>query len=134
MRIEIIHARDHMPDHYRVYLDGYRAVRLLDGSGEVHGELVWRLATGHTIEITEIGLFREEDRGKGWGTKLLAAAMDDMRSYLSRIGSPMTRIYLFCEAQNKEAKSFYEARGFSAEAVLLSFYGDDDAVVYSRRL
>ena len=95
---------------------------------------MWRLATGHTIEITEIGLFQGEDRGRGLGTQLLTAAIEDMRSYLRKMGSEMTRIYLFCEAKNEEARGFYEARGFHCEAVLPHFYDDDDAVLYVRPL
>ena len=132
LQIEIIHARDHMPDHYAPYLDGYRAVRLIDEAGTIRGELVWCLATGHTIEITEMGLFQGEDRGRGLGTQLLTAAIEDMRSFLHKIGSEMTRIYLYCEAKNKEARGFYEARGFNCEAVLQHFYDDGDAMFYVR--
>jgi len=134
MRTEIIHARDHLSDHYRDYLEGYRAVRLIDEEGCLRGELVWRLATGHTVEITEMGLFAEEDRGIGLGTRLLEAAIQDMQTYFERLEFPLRRIYLFCETINEEGRAFYEARGFRAAAVLEDFYGDGDAVLYSRVL
>ena len=43
MYIDTVPAQNHMPDHYSDYLQGYRAVRLLEEDGTILGELVWRL-------------------------------------------------------------------------------------------
>ena len=40
--IDIVHAQNHIPDHYNDYLQGYRAVRLLEKDETILGELVWR--------------------------------------------------------------------------------------------
>jgi hypothetical protein len=65
LRLEAVPARAHRPDEYRDVFEGYRAVRMIDDCGRLRGELVWRLATGQTVEITELGVFDESDRRHG---------------------------------------------------------------------
>ena len=134
MYIDIVHAQNHMPDHYSDCLQGYRAVRLLEENGTILGELVWRVVSGHNIEITEFGIFEEENRRKGWGTRLLEVAFEDMRQYFVKINHPLWKVYLFCEEDNEEGRGFYESRGFRLEALLKDFYRDNDAVMYSKIL
>lgn len=128
--IQIVHAREHEPDHYRVYLEGQRACQLVDHQDRVCGECVWRVATGHTVEITEMGIYDARERRQGWGSTLLQAALEDMHAYLQEVGDRLRCVYLFCEAQNHGARAFYEARGFRHEAVLPAFYRDGDAMLY----
>ena len=45
-------AQMHRPDEYADTFEAHRAVQMIDDSGEMQGELVWRLATGQTVEIT----------------------------------------------------------------------------------
>ena len=134
MYIDTVQAQNHMPDHYSDYLQGYRAIRLLEEDGTILGELVWRVASGHNIEITEFGIFEAENRRKGWGTQLLEAAFEDMRQYFVKINRPLWKVYLFCEEKNEEGRSFYESRGFRLEAVLKNFWEDGNAAMYSRVL
>ena len=131
-RIDIVHARDHQPDHYRDYIEGQRALQLLDAEGRERAELVWRVATGHTVEITEFGIHDPQDRRKGWGTKLLKTAIEDMRGFFLKRGYRLRRVYLFCEARNGDARDFYEAQGFRLEGLMKTFYfdGDGDAALY----
>jgi ribosomal protein S18 acetylase RimI-like enzyme len=131
LRIEIVHAREHMPGHYQDYIDGQRALQLLDEQRHIRGELVWRVATGHTVEITEFGILNPKDRRQGWGSKLLQTALEDMRHYFDKICKPLTRVYLFCEAKNVGARAFYEAHGFHLDALLKDFYPDGNAALYS---
>ena len=51
--------------------EGQRILLLVDGRDVERGELVWRIASGHTVEICEFFIHREEDQRKGWGTRLL---------------------------------------------------------------
>ena len=134
MYIDIVHAQNHMPDHYNDYLQGYRAVRLLEKDETILGELVWRVASGHNIEITEFGIFEEDNRRQGWGTRLLEAAFEDMREYFMKISHPLGKVYLFCEETNQEARRFYEAKGFRLEVILKDFWADGNAVMYSQVL
>ncbi len=76
MYIDIVPAQNHIPDHYSDYLQGYRAVRLLAEDSTILGELVWRVASGHNIEITEFGIFEEENKRKGWGTQAVSLGTD----------------------------------------------------------
>ena len=134
MYIDIVQAQNHIPDHYSDYLQGYRAVRLLKGNGTILGELVWRVASGHNIEITEFGIFEEENRRKGWGTRLLEAAFEDMRQYFVKIDHPLWKVYLFSEEDNEEGRGFYESSGFRLEVVLKDFWENGNAVMYSQVL
>ncbi|MDE0556343.1 MAG: hypothetical protein OXI24_19185 [Candidatus Poribacteria bacterium] len=65
MYINIVPAQNHISDHYSDYLQGYRAVRLLAENGTILGECVWRVVSGHNIEITELGIFEEDNKRKG---------------------------------------------------------------------
>ena len=134
MYIDIVQAQNHRPAHYSDYLQGYRAVRLLKGNGTILGELVWRVASGHNIEITEFGIFEEENRRKGWGTRLLEAAFEDMRQDFAKINHPLWKVYLFCEENNEEGRGFYESSGFRLEVVLKDFWENGNAVMYSQVL
>jgi hypothetical protein len=44
VEIDIVHMQNHLPEGNRDYIDGYRAVRLVDTDGQICGELIWRLA------------------------------------------------------------------------------------------
>ena len=134
MYIDIVPARSHIPNHYSDYLQGSRALRLLQENGKILGELVWRVASGHNIEITELGISEEKNKRKGWDTRLLEAAFEDMRQYFVKINHPLWKVYLFCKERNEEGRGFYESRGFRLEVVLKDFYSDGDAVMYSKIL
>ena len=99
LEVDVVHATEHMPDHYRRYIDGWRAVRLTDAEGGIRGELVWRYATGDCVEITEFGIFNEDERRQGLGTRLLEAALRDMQGFAQQIQRPVRLVYLFTEAR-----------------------------------
>ena len=130
MRLDTVPARAHRPDEYRDVFEGYRAIRMIDESGKLRGELVWRLATGQTVEITEIGIFDESDRRQGWGTRLLEAGLADMRAFFCDKAYSLRRVYLFCESINEAGRAFYEHQGFLEAAVLEAFYDYCDAILY----
>lgn len=136
MMIEVVHAEAHKPEEYRNVLEGRRALKLLDDQGKERGELVWRLAHGHSVEIAEFGIYAPSDRRKGFGSLLLKHGISDMRSFFGSRGLAFRRIYLFCEAWNEPARGFYEANGFVKQAVLKGFYADrrgmHDSVMYVR--
>ena len=103
---------------------------MVDDSGRLRGELVWRLATGQTVEITEMGVFDESDRRQGWGSRLLEAGLADMRAFFSDKPYPLRRVYLFCDSINEAGRAFYERHGFLVAAVLEAFYDYCDGVLY----
>ena len=130
MRFDTVPVRVHRIDEYRDVLEGYRAVRLIDDSGRLRGELVWRLATGQTVEITEMAVFDESDRRRGWGSRLLEAGLADMRAFFSGKPYPLRRVYLFCESVNEAGRAFYERHGFLVAAVVEALYDCCDGVLY----
>ena len=132
MRIDIVSAREHRPDYYADVFAGYQAVRLVDDGGRTRGELVWRLASGQSVEITEFGIYDETDRRRGWGTRLLEAGIASMREFFADKPYRLRRVYLFCDAINEPGRRFYEARGFELVAVIPRFYHYCDAAMYVR--
>jgi ribosomal protein S18 acetylase RimI-like enzyme len=125
-----VRASTHRPEEYSDVFDGYRAVQMIDDSGRMQGELVWRLATGNTVEITELGVFDESLRRRGWGTRLLNAGMESIRSFFAEKPYRLRRVYVFCDAVNGPARAFYEANGFELACVVPSFYHYCDAAFY----
>jgi len=130
VRFAIVPATTHRLDEYSDTFEGYKAVQLIDDSGEMRGELVWRLATGQTVEITEMAIFDESHRRRGWGSKLLEVGLGSIREFF--VGKPyrLRRIYVFCDSINEPARAFYKAHGFRLEAILPGFYHYCDAVLY----
>jgi GNAT superfamily N-acetyltransferase len=123
-------AREHLPEQYADWLEGYRALQVVDAGGRLRGELVWRLATGHTVEITEFGVLLPEDRRQGLSTRLLEAGLTSMRRFCAARDIRLRRVYAFCESVNRPGRAFYEARGFRLQAMLEGLYHDCDAALY----
>ena len=130
MRFVTVRADTHRPKEYADVFDGYRAVQLVDDSDQMQGELVWRLATGNTVEITEVGIFDESLRRKGWGSRLLEAGLESIRSFFAGKPYRLRRVYLFCDSVNGPARAFYEAHGFELACLLPGFYHYCDAALY----
>jgi ribosomal protein S18 acetylase RimI-like enzyme len=124
-----------MPNDYRRYIDGWRAMRLIDPEGNVRGELVWRYASGNNVEITEFGIFDQRDRRRGLGSRLLEAGLQDMTDFAQQIRRPIRLVYLFCETRNEPARAFYEAKGFQLCVELPDFYKEPGgAVMYAVKM
>ena len=100
----------------------------------MRGELVWRLAAGHTAEITELNVYDSNDRRCGFGTILLDAAITDMHEYFAKIGHELRRVHLFTNRRNTPARRFYESRGFRVVAELEDFFWWDGAIMYVRSI
>jgi ribosomal protein S18 acetylase RimI-like enzyme len=126
----IVRAEEHRLDEYADVFDGYKAVQLLDDSGRLQGELVWRLATGNTVEITELGVLDESLRRKGWGSRLLEAGLESMRDFFADKPYRLRRVYVFCDSVNRGARAFYETHGFELACTLRGFYHYCDAALY----
>jgi RimJ/RimL family protein N-acetyltransferase len=132
MRTVVVAASTHRPEEYAVAFAGHRAVQLLDKDDRMRAEIIWRLATGNTVEITEFGIFDPVDRRKGHGTRLLRAGLVDIQEFFARHSLRLRRIYLFCDAINQPGRAFWEARGFKLACILPDFYHYCDAVMYVR--
>ena len=132
MQFETVDAREHKPDEYADVFDGYRAIRMIDDAERLRGELVWRLASGQTVEITEFGIYDEAGRRRGWGSQLLEAGIASVRQFFGSKPYRLRRIYLFCDSINDAGRAFYESCGFSMQAQLKDFYQYCDAVLYVR--
>ena len=112
-------------------IEGQRVVQLLDDDGSRLGMLAWRLASGHTVEITEMEIHSPENRRSGLGRQLLNQALGDMQEYFDSIDycGSFRRVWLITEASNDAARAFYQACGFWEETKLGDFYSDGDAVL-----
>ncbi len=119
-------------EEYKDKIDGQRAVLLVDENGKDRGELVWRIASDHTVEICEFGILNKDDRRQGWGTRLLNEGLEDMREYFRHHlhhKHPLHHVWLLTEGRNGDARAFYGARGFREEAVLKDFYEEGEAIL-----
>jgi ribosomal protein S18 acetylase RimI-like enzyme len=116
---------------YKDKIEGQRVVSFVDDEGNQRAELVWRVASGYTVEICEFAINREEDRRQGWGTKLMDAGLADMREYFENLERPhsLLKVWLLAEERNSVARAFYKARGFEEVTILQDFYSDGDAVM-----
>ena len=127
MKIEIVHRKQHLPDAYQAYLEGQRAVRIVDEEGNVRGECIWTLAGKWrcVFEIKEIAVYNENDRRQGWASWMLREAVADMKRYVKSV-NPSHRawkVFLFCEGKNDGGRAFYTSQGFVLAAELADFYG-----------
>jgi ribosomal protein S18 acetylase RimI-like enzyme len=134
MRTVVVAASTHRREEYAVDFEGHRAVQLIDEAGRMRGEMIWRLATGRTVEVTEFGIFDPADRRRGYGTRLLKAGLDDIRQFFSEKDLRLRRVYLFCDAINEPGRSFWESRGFRLASVLPGFYHYCDVALYIRNV
>jgi RimJ/RimL family protein N-acetyltransferase len=132
MQTVVVAAGKHRPEDYAVVLEGHRAIQLIDDAGRMRGEMVWRLATGHTVEVTEFGIFDPADRRQGHGTRLLRAGLEDIHDFFAKNELRLRRIYLFCDAINEPGRAFWEAEGFRIACILPDFYHYCDAVMFVR--
>lgn len=82
--------------------------------------LSYRPGHGGTVEIDDIAVYSERQRGTG--RAMVEAA-------LARTGA--AKVYALARAENAPARKFYEALGFRP-VELPGFYEDGDAVMYYR--
>lgn len=134
MQTVVMAASTHRMEEYALDFEGHRAVQLVDDAGKMRGEMIWRLATGHTVEITEFGIFDPADRRKGYGSQLLQAGMEDIREFFIKNRVRLRRIYLFCDSINEPGRAFWELHHFRLACVLPDFYHYCDAVMYVRSI
>jgi len=81
-------------------------------------------STGHIVSIAVI----PEERGKTVGSALLEGAL----KALLKLGVETVRLEV--RKSNREAQKFYEAQGFEYNHEVRGYYGDEDALVYYKRL
>lgn len=115
MRIRNVHSRDHHGrSDFRPYVDGQHTILLEGEDGSWQGELVWRMANiGQGIaEISGFGIDDPANWRKGWGTRMLEIALEDIREFMAANGISPRLIYLFSNEGSQPASAFYAARGF----------------------
>ena len=134
--VKKLQFRDHNGE-LKDKIEGQRVLLLVDDQDVERGELVWRIASGYTVEICEFFIHREEDQRKGWGTRLLNETLADVREFFQtrKIDPGLLRlIWVLTERTNNVGRAFYEKSGFVQKAILEDFYSDGDAVLYARRI
>ena len=137
LRVRVVHSRDHHGrKEFRPYVDGQHAVLLEGDDGSLQGELVWRLANiGHGIaEISGFGIADPAMRRKGWGTRLLEKALQDIREFMARHGIVPRLVYLFSNEESEAASAFYQARGFRKLSGVPGLYATGTACILARDL
>lgn len=136
LTVKKIQFRDHNGE-LRDKIEGQRVLLLMDDQGIQRAELVWRIASGYTVEICEFFIHREEDQRQGWGTRLLNEAIADMKETFknnTNYPGPLRLVWVLAERTNRVGRPFYEKSGFEEQTILKKFYDDGDAVLYVRRI
>lgn len=99
--------------------------RRIELDGDERDFLVWRWASGRSVEILDIAVGSE--RGVGKGTRLINLLLDEVRDKTSMV-------YAITRAHNTIARQFYSALGFRQLAKMYRFYEEEDACMYGRDL
>jgi len=81
-------------------------------------------STGHIVSIAVL----PEERRKTVGRTLLEKALEVLRRL------EVETVRLEVRRSNREAQKFYEAQGFEYNHEIVGYYGDEDALVYYKRL
>jgi len=81
-------------------------------------------STGHIVSIA----VAPEERGKTVGRTLLKRILEILRKL------DVETVRLEVRRSNREAQRFYEAQGFEYNHEITGYYGDEDALVYYKRL
>lgn len=99
-----------------------------ESEGQIAGFILGR-RFAEEAEVLNLAV-RAENRRKGVGGSLLRAAVEELR----RLG--VARIFLEVREGNKEARSFYQNRGFSVTGVRPKYYREPDeaAVLMEKKL
>ena len=87
MRTAVVAASTHRREEYAVDFEGHRAVQLINEAGRMRGEMIWRLATGRTVEVTEFGIFDPNELGRSF-----------WESQGFRLASVLHGFYHYCDA------------------------------------
>jgi ribosomal protein S18 acetylase RimI-like enzyme len=82
-----------------------------------YGYIAWQCSTGENYEILFIEV---NQKRQGAGTKLIV----QMKSMIQ----PYHSIFVFCRANNMEARAFYKSLGFQ-EHVIKGLYREEDAIL-----
>ena len=149
VRIQAV-TRQHQDEFFKAYEGVYSSrkeakafySRFLDNrwisgawkDGKLIGVLAWtprEAVKNRLAEIVEVWV-KAEERGKGFGGKLVDHALKQMKRYYRRFGSELQKVMLFTGGTDEfsAAKALYEKKGFCIVATIpRSFldnpYGDD---------
>ncbi|MFW9916207.1 MAG: GNAT family N-acetyltransferase [Candidatus Thorarchaeota archaeon] len=120
----------------RSYLE-YNHILLLQENAKIIGGLFWfaREAPRHGLAEIEDFFVAEEHRGKGYGSMLLASAIDYIKHYFEALGYKARRIIVFTGKKNTIARSCYEKHGFSVIAEVGDLFDDNNPeIMYGLKL
>ena len=81
-------------------------------------------STGHIVSIA----VSSEERRKMVGRRLLERALEILRKV------EVETVRLEVRKSNRDAQRFYEALGFEYNHEIAAYYGDEDALVYYKKL
>jgi ribosomal protein S18 acetylase RimI-like enzyme len=102
----------------------------------VCGSLSWDSRGGYeegVIELASIGV-NESVRRQGIGSRLVEQMIKDAKGFYESRGYCLRSIILFMEGKNDGARKFYSARGFTEVARIPKLYPHDDASIWVQHL
>jgi ribosomal protein S18 acetylase RimI-like enzyme len=113
------------------YFD-YHHVKVAKNPEKAVGALFWNVAEERHHELAEIrDLWVDEGfRKRGFGEKLLRAAIDDMERFFRNGGNVLGKVMVTTGEDNGPARKLYEKVGFAKVAVLADLFakGENELV------
>jgi len=110
----------------------YHHVKVAKNQEKVVGALFWNVVEEKHHGLTEIrDLWVDEDfRRKGFGEKLLRAAIDDMKQFFRNGGHVLRKVMVTTGEDNEPARKLYGKVGFTKVAVLPDLFakGENELV------
>ncbi len=103
---------------------------------EVLGTVSWEVRGGledGVIELIGLGV-DEEFRCQGIATDLVNALIKDAKGYYESMGYMLRFVYLFMEASNETARSFYRRVGFTEVSEIPNMFIHDDGSIWTKLL
>jgi ribosomal protein S18 acetylase RimI-like enzyme len=127
----LYHNREEASWFVRSYFD-YHHVKVAKHHEKVAGALFWNVVEEKHHGLTEIRDFwiDEDFRRKGFGEKLLRAALGDMGRFFGNGGHTFRKVMVSTGEDNEPARKLYEKVGFKKIAVLADLFakGENELV------
>ncbi len=103
---------------------------------EILGTVSWEVRGGledGVIELIGLGV-DQESRRKGIATDLVNELIRDAKEYYESMGHTLRFVYLFMEASNEAARSFYLQVGFTEVSEIPNMFIHDDGSIWTKLL
>jgi ribosomal protein S18 acetylase RimI-like enzyme len=129
---DLYHSREEAGWFVKSFFD-YHHVKVAKLDSKIIGVVFWRGREEKHHGLTEVeDLWVDENyRRRGFGTKLLTSALEDMKQFFIESSFVLRKVLVTTGEDNEPAKRLYEKIGFQRSAVLEGLFArDENELVY----